>query len=245
MKKLIIVMAALLASTAAMAQNSDTWHYEDAVQVNGKAERKITPDEIYVAITIRDSDNKNQTVEQMEARMKREFAALGIDLASALKVAGMASAPRKRSDIDAQRSYELKVGSTSILASVFEVLGEMDIRTASVVRTTHSRIEDFRREVRIEAVKNAQQIASELAEAVDQQLGPAVWIVDNGFYESSPVPMYKVTRAVAMDSGFVGMGMEAGEQSLDMQEITLTYNVMAKFLLEYTDSNDSQSRNHN
>ena len=233
MKKLLIAMAALAAVATAQAQNSDTWHYEDAVQVNGKAEKKITPDEIYVAITIRDSDNKNQTVEQMEARMKREFAALGIDIASALKVAGMANAPRKRSDLDTQRSYELKVAGTATLGSVFEVLGEMDVRTASVVRATHSRIEDFRREVRIEAVKNAQQIASELAEAVDQKIGPAVWIVDNGFYESSPMPIYKATRAVAMDSGFMGAGVEAGEQSLDMQEITLTYNVMAKFLLEY------------
>jgi uncharacterized protein YggE len=234
MKKLILIMAALVAVTAVSAQNSDTWHYEDAVQVNGKAEKKITPDEIYVSITLRDSDDKDQTVEQMEVRMKREFAALDIDLASALKVAGMANAPRKRNDVDTERSYELKVGDTATLASVFETLGEMNVRDAGVARVTHSRIDDFRREVRIEAVKNARDIATELAGAVDQEIGAAVWIVDNGFYESSPVPVYKMTRALAMDSaGFVGTGMEAGEQGLDMQEITLTYNVMAKFKLEY------------
>jgi uncharacterized protein YggE len=241
MKKLILIMAAVVAVTAVSAQNSDTWHYEDAVQVNGKAEKKITPDEIYVSITLRDSDDKDQTVEQMEARMKREFAALGIDLASALKVAGMANAPRKRNDVDTERSYELKVGDTGTLASVFETLGEMNVRDAGVARATHSRIDEFRREVRIEAVKNARDIASELAGAVDQEIGAAVWIMDNGFYESSPMPVYK-TRALAMDSaGFVGNGMEAGEQGLDMQEITLTYNVMAKFQLEYRGSALNQS----
>jgi hypothetical protein len=47
-----------------------------------------------------------------------------------------------------------------------------------------------------------------------------------------------------MDAGFVGMGVEAGQQALDVQEITLTYNVMAKFLLEYRNSNSIQSREH-
>jgi uncharacterized protein YggE len=109
----------------------------------------------------------------------------------------------------------------------------MDVREAGVVRFSHSRIEEFRREVRIEAVKNAREIASELAEALGQSITHAVWVVDNGFYESSPVPIYK-TRAVAMDAMYTGaVGVDAGGQALDMQEITLTYNVMAKFRLYY------------
>ncbi|MDR2912467.1 MAG: SIMPL domain-containing protein [Alistipes sp.] len=236
MKKLILAMAALFAISAANAQvyQGSARHYEESVQVNGKAEKKIVPDEIYVGITLSSSDDRNQTVDQQEVRMKREFAALGIDIADALKVTSMANAPRKRNDVDTNRSYELKVGDTATLGRVFEALGEMNVRDASVVRATHSQIEELRREVRIEAVRNARQIATELAEAVDQRIGAAVWIVDNGFYESSPMPVYK-TRALAMDAaGFVGTGIEAGEQGLDMREITLTYNVTAKFILRAT-----------
>lgn len=231
MKKFFLMAALLFAGSAAIAQTITMPQYEDAVQVNGKAEKKVTPDEIYVAITLRESDNKSQTVEQMETRMKRGFAALGIDLESALKVIGMANVPRKRNDLDTQRSYELKVGNTATLGSVFEVLGEMNVKEASVIRLTHSRIEEFRSEVRIEAVKNAKKIAEELAEAVGQSIMQAVWIQDNGFYESSPVPLYRATRAVTMDAGFVGTGAEAGAQDLDMQQITLIYNVTAKFVL--------------
>ena len=230
MKKLFLAAALAIAALTAQAQTVATLQYEEAIQVNGKAEKKIMPDEIYVAITLRDNEPKGQSVDKLETGMKRQFAALGIELDKALKVTSMTNAPRKRNDVDTYRSYELKVGSAGVLASVFEVLGEMGVSTANVVRVGHSQIERFRREVRIEAVRNARGIATELAEAVDQMIGPAVWIVDNGFYESSPVPIYR-TRTVAMaDISFSGAA-DAGSQALDMQEITLTYNVMAKFVL--------------
>lgn len=234
MKKLIITMAALFAVGYAVQSQAQyvtmTPQYEDAVQVNGKAEKKVTPDEIYVAVTLRTGDIKNQSVDQLESRMKSELAALGIDVATDLRVTSMANTPQKRNDVDNRRSYELKVGDVWTLDSVFRMLGGMGVADARVTKVSHSRMEDFRREVRVEAMKNAQETAGVLAEAVGQSVGPAVWIVDNGYYENSPMPV--MARAykgeVAMDSVY-----EAGtaEQGLDMQDITLTYNIMAKFVL--------------
>lgn len=233
MKRTILIAVALMAATMALrAQTLAMPQYEEAVQVNGKAERKITPDEIWVAITLKDSDVKSRTVVQSETRMKRELAALGIDIEESLKVTSMANAPRKRNDMDTSRSYELKVGDTETLGRVFEVLGEMEVRDAGVTRLTHSRIEEFRSEVRVEAIRNARQIATELAEAVGQSIGWAVWIQDGGFYESLPVPIYKTRTVMAAGMAFSdGAGTDAGSQALDMQEITLTCNVSAKFVL--------------
>jgi uncharacterized protein YggE len=121
MKKMFFIAAMLFAAHTASAQEIRAFQYEDAIQVNGKAEKKVTPDEIWVAITLKDTDNRNRTVAESEARMKREFAALGIDIEKALKVTGMANAPRKRNQMDASRSYELKVGDAATLAPVFEV----------------------------------------------------------------------------------------------------------------------------
>jgi uncharacterized protein YggE len=224
MKKMFLIAAMLFAAHAASAQEIKAFQYEDAIQVNGKAEKKVTPDEIWVAITLKDSDNRNRTVAESEARMKRELAALGIDIEKALKVTGMANAPRKRNQTDTSRSYELKVGDAATLGAVFEVLGEMDVREAGVVRFSHSRIE---------AVKNARDIASELAEALGQSIARAVWIVDGGFYESSPVPVYKTRVATAEAMYLSAGGADAGQQELGMQDITLTYNVMAKFVLAH------------
>ncbi len=112
------------------------------------------------------------------------------------------------------------------------MLGEMGVSEASVVRYTHSRIEEFRREVRIEAVKNARSIAEELVGALGQNLGGAVLIVDNGFYETSPIPIYR-TRSMLAGAVYSEAAVDAGAQNLDMQEITLTYNVMVKFVLRH------------
>lgn len=231
MKKMILAIVTLFVVTIAAAQNTtiDIPQYENAIQVNGRAEKKVTPDEIHVAITLVDGDIKNQNVEQLEARMKSEFAALGIDIEKALRVTSMANAPRKRRDVDTRRSYELKVGDAATLGKVFEVLGEMDVKEAGVVRLSHSRIEELRSEVRIEAVKNAQKIATELAGAIGQRIDKAVWIQDNGYYESSPMPVY-MTRA-AMNE-LLDIHAAAGGQDLEMQEITLTYNVTVKFILQ-------------
>jgi uncharacterized protein YggE len=230
MKKVLILAALIVAALVSPvnAQEIRTFQYEDAIQVNGRAERKITPDEIWVAITVKDTDNKSLGVDGLETRMRREFSALGIDVASALKVTSMANAPRRRHQVDTSRSYELKVGDTKTLGAVFESLGEMGVATAGVTRVSHSQIEKIRGEVRVEAVKNARTIASEMAEAVDQSINRAVWIVDNGSYESSPTPMYRTRAAMADMAEAIFSG---GEGGLDMQQITLTANVMVKFVL--------------
>lgn len=230
MKKIILIIAALAAVFGANAQITE-WHYENAIQVNGKAEKKVTPDEIYVALTIRTGDIKNQSVDQIESRMKSELVAAGIDVASDLRVTSMSNAPKKRNEVDTHRSYELKVGDVWTLDDVFRMLGEMGVSDARVTKVSHSRMEEFRREVRVEAIRNAKDIAIELAEAIGQKIGEAVFIVDNGYYENSPMPVF--TRAyktdVTMDSVY---GAETAEQGLDMQDITLTYNIMAKFVLK-------------
>jgi uncharacterized protein YggE len=236
MKKISLIIAALLAGglwgSIASAQEIKTFQYEDAIQVNGRAEKKVTPDEIFVAITVKDTDNKSLGVEGLEARMKREFAALGIDVDSALKVTSMANAPRRRNQVESSRSYELKVGDTRVLGAVFESLGEMGVSDAGVSRLAHSRIEELRSEVRVEAIRNARKIAAELAQALDQSILQAVWIQDNGFYENMPAPMYR-TRAGAMDVAYIRGVTESDAPALEMQTITLTYNVTAKFVLRH------------
>jgi uncharacterized protein YggE len=229
---MFLIAVMLFAASIASAQEIGTFRYENAIQVNGRAERKITPDEIWVSITIKESDNKSLGVDGLEARMKRELSALGIDVAGALRVTSMANAPRRRNQVDTNRSYELKVGNAATLGAVFELLGEMDIADAGVTRVSHSRIEELRSEVRVEAVKNARTIATELAGAIGQSIMQAVWIVDNGSYESSPVPMYRTRAVMAMDAAY-DEAAYGGSPSLDMREITLTANVSAKFVLSH------------
>lgn len=231
MKKFMIAAAVLsIACSAATAQTEDKhFQYEEAIQVSGRAEKKITPDEIYMNIVIRDGDVKNQNVNQIESTVKSRLKSFDIDVEKNFRVNDMANAPKKRNQVDTKRSYELKVGDVWTLNAVFEMLGELGVSDANVTRVSHSRMDDFRREVRVEAIKTARENARQLAEAIGQSIGSAVWIVDSGnMYEDFAMP---VTRSVyKMAAGSV-YGEGTAETGLDFKDITLNYHVTAKFIL--------------
>lgn len=227
----MILLAVMAVAVAVANAQPSQWQYEEAVQVNGKAEKKVTPDQIYLSIVLKDGLVKGQSVNQLESRMKSELTVLGIDVAKALKVTSQNLAPRKKTDADSRRSYELLVGDVWTLGSVFELLGEMNVTEASVTKVSHSQIENLREQTRIEAVKNARATAETLARAVDQKIGPAVWIIDNGYYENSYLPAMKVRAMGVYTSADTVYEQGTAEQQIDMQDITITYNVSAKFVL--------------
>ena len=82
MKKFFIVMAAvammLMASVEASAQNLQVI---PTVSVNGSAQIKVTPDVIYLAIKLDESDTKGKvTVEQQRKDMFSALKKCGIDI---------------------------------------------------------------------------------------------------------------------------------------------------------------------
>jgi uncharacterized protein YggE len=223
MKKMILTVTAVLFAATALVAQSPQPQYENAIQVSGKAEKRVTPDEIYVSITIKDGDVKNQTVAQIESTMKSRLKALDIDVEKNLKATDMGNTLKKRNQVDTRRFYELKVGDVGTLVAVFDMLNELGVANASVTRVSHSQIEEFRKEVRLAAIKNAKTNAEEIASAIGQSIGPAVYIGDNGnSREGSDLVIvgYGVTRKAS------------DEQSLDFKEITLSYQITAKFVLK-------------
>ena len=90
MKKLLIMAAGLLMlSTAASAQQTEA--YPSYIIVTGNAEREVTPDEIYVGITIDESASRSGkvTVAEQERKMVAELKKLGIAVDKDLQVGDM------------------------------------------------------------------------------------------------------------------------------------------------------------
>jgi uncharacterized protein YggE len=230
MKKIILTVAAVLfAATAVVAQNS-TAQYENAIQVSGKAEKKVTPDEIYVSITVKDGDVKNQTVAQIESTMKSRLRALDIDVEKNLKATDMDNSLKKKKQVATHRSYELKLGDVWTLGAVFDMLNSLGVADADVTRVSNSRMDEYRKEVRVEAIKNAKTNAEQIATAIGQSIGAAVYIYDNGnMYEDYNRPVLMRVANKTMADGVYAEG--SAEQSIDFKDITLTYQITAKFIL--------------
>lgn len=231
--------AAAMFTVGAMAQQgpvtagiNESYSYENCVQVTGKAEREVAPDEIYVSIVINEKDLKlKNTVEQMEKEMIRMLRSLDIDVDKDLKIDNMASGYQnyflKKGTPRTSASYQLKLNSAAQMGMVFQGLESIGISNMSVTKLSNSRIKEIQSQMRVEAVTNARQIAQELAEALGQKIGRAVYIMDynNDFY----FPVARSENMLMAKAAGAADGMY--ETPVEFKDIKLTYNVTVKFAL--------------
>lgn len=233
MRKIIVMAASLLVlSTAAMAQQTET--YPSYITVNGNAEREVTPNEIYVKIVIDESDSRSKvTVADQERKMVAELKKLGIDVEKDLQVGDMSGDLTnyvfRRDQVQTQKSYVLKVSSADMLNKVFQALGQMNISKMSLLKVTRNDLDKIRMELRTEAIKNAQTIAVTLAEAIGQKAGKAFMITDNN-YGNGGVIYYDFAVTGARSKAEAAPA--ADDTTLEFQNIKLNCSVNARFVLE-------------
>lgn len=231
MKKIFIYILFALMASANVATSSaqDLGQTIPTVSVNGSAQLKVTPNEIYIAIKLDETDTKGKVT--LEEQRKEMFAALkkcNIDIEKQLSVTDMSSSFfRKRGSLAAS-NYELKVASADEARKVFEELDKRGISNVNITRAACSDMEQHRTEARKTAILDAQARAKALAEAIGQTIGACYEIND---YNTSVQPV-NATRTM-LAKGMVAMDAAAEESmpEVEFEQLTITYNVSAKFLL--------------
>ena len=156
----------------------------------------------------------------------------GVDVEKQLKVANLSSEFFKKNTSVATAKYQLKLGSAAEVAKVWQTLDALGISDVAIQRVSHSAIDRLKEEVRVEAIRNAQQSARTLAEALGQTIGKCFYIWDSN---NDIVPAYynnavTVRSMKMMDAA--GAAEEAAEEPLDFKTIKLQYYVQTKFVLE-------------
>lgn len=226
MKKSLFLLFALLWGVVASAQEEAV--YPSYVQVNGVAEQEITPDRITLSITINERDSKGKiSVEEQQRTMITALKKLGIDVEKQLRVVDLSSTFFKRNNSVATAQYRLELHDAATVSRAWQALDRLGISQVSVERLSHSKIEALRVEVRKEAIRAARQKASELAEAIGQQIGKCFYIYDTS---SEGSPIYKSNVMLARAA--VDAVTEEANPALEFQTIKLSYRVQAKFVLE-------------
>lgn len=226
-------LAALMALVALPAAAQMQEAFPSYIQVNGRAEKEVTPDEFYLSIVINERDSKGKvSVEQQQREMTAALKRAGIDVEKQLKVANLSSEFYRKNSSVATAKYQLQAGSAAEVAKIYQLLDGIGISNVSILRVTHSQIDRLREEVRVEAIRNARANAATLAEAIGQQVGKCFYIYDSN---NDVMPAYYNNAVVmrsmkAMDTAEAGSGEE--DESLDFKTIKLQYNVQAKFVLE-------------
>jgi hypothetical protein len=234
---LFLILFSLIVVSGYSQPLSKNYIDENYIEVTGKAEMEITPDEIYLKIFISEKDNKGkQTIEELENLMIDKLRVLDIDLEKNLTVHDISSNFKYywigKTDIFTIKEYQVLVDNANIAGKLFQELESINISNITVDRLSHSEIEKFRQEVKIEAVKTAKAKAEYLAGAIDQTIGKAILIQEIGEPRALTGSVAGVSNTIMIRGSSSLYGSRAPDPIIEFGKIHLEYKISAKFKLE-------------
>ena len=175
-----------------------------SIEVQGKAERTVTPDEIYLRITLKEykSGGTRVTMNKLESNLVNTLKRMKInrDHLTVDNIYGYNWnwKKKKAEEYLATKSFRLKLGDVKSVNTLIDQLDPEGLNSVNVAEISHSRIDEIRLELKAEALKNAKNKAKYLLEAVDETLGSAVEIQEVNYgYES---PIYARNRSFEAES---------------------------------------------
>jgi uncharacterized protein YggE len=233
MKKVLFFAAATLLVASAKAQSGEKNFIDQPyIEVTGRAEKEVTPDEIYLNIIINENDNKaKRPLEQLEKDMIAALSQLGVEVTKELTIKDMSSSFKlywyKKSDIFAAKEYQLLVHSAAMAGKALQELETLGISNISISRVDHSKIEEFRREVKISAMKDAKSKASDLLQAIGHKVGHALWVQE---VDRMPYRAGFAAPRVMKKSSISNEDSESLPEA-EFEKIKLEYTVMARFAI--------------
>lgn len=206
------------------------------IEVTGRSELNVVPDEIHIAIELRErgSGNNKVTVEKQEVDLKAALKGLGIELANLTLSDAMADlVPKKfrRDDVIATKGYMLKVGDAEMVRKVFMELDRLQIEDARIHHVSHSKEVELRREQRIKAIKAAKDKADYLLEAIGEHTGAAQEVREVQDLEALPGvqmrQLYANERLETMNGSWDGYK----DLGVGFSRLTISAGVYVKFAI--------------
>lgn len=242
MQRIMLALVLIVTVSMASAQvNTAVNPYPKTINVTGSAEMEIAPDEIFVQVDLREYDKKGSGKIDIE-RIKKQFleACRAVGIAeSDISIASYQGYDRlywlnkkkKNPDMMAGISYLVKFSSPAKIDALVEKLDDEATQSFSIAKTSHSKIEEFRKQLKIQAVKVAKEKAIYLSEAIGEKAGVAVSIQEPVDY--SVLPIFKNAAAGnVMVRGQAEYDATQGESAIDFKKIKLKFEVTAVFALQ-------------
>jgi len=237
MKRLIIGLL-LSISTVGFAQTGEkNFIDQNYIEVKGKAELEISPDMIYLRIILSDKNNRDKlTLSEIEKRMTDKLSGIGIDVNKDLSLMDFASNLQtywlKSNDVILKKQYQLIVHDSKTLQKVFFEFQKLGISEVSIVKLEHSKIEQYRKEVKVSAVKAAKEKAGLLAEALNQKIGKALFVQEADNMNPYSVSNFQA-NVIMKGKGYSSDSLnESIDADIEFEKIKIESTILVRFELE-------------
>lgn len=231
--KYLITLLTIIISFSVRAQTKN-FIDQPYISVGGYADTFVTPNEIFIKITLSEKDNRDKiSVEEQEEKLVNGLIALGINTETNLSVFDFGSNYRfyflKKKDIIKTKQYTLKVADAVMVGKVFMMLEEKDISNAVIDRVNHSGIEYIKNGARIRAVENARDKAIAMATVLKQSIGAAIHISDSDSPDyTNDTKMEFAERRLYRTEG----KYKSDTEKLEFEKIKVSAAVSVQFILK-------------
>jgi uncharacterized protein YggE len=226
MKKLMTLAIVALFSVSALAQQVDL---RRKISVSGSAEAEVTPDIIYISISLKEylKDNNSKKKVDITTLENQLYAAVqkaGFDkenlMINNLSSYSWATEKKKNPDFLASKQYRLKVSDLNKFNDIIGAVDPKGIASTNIESYDYSKIESLKKELKVKALQAAKTKAAYLVEALGDKLGSAIDIqeVSN---EAYPQPMYRANTMMMKAESADMAG--AAAPNLDFKKIKLNY----------------------
>ncbi|HQO49666.1 MAG TPA: SIMPL domain-containing protein [Bacteroidales bacterium] len=234
MKNTLIILATLFSLTL-FAQNGEKNFIDlNYIEVTGKAELEVVPDQIFLKIILNEKEFKSkQSIKEMEQLMTDKLSEIGIDAGKDLVVKDFVSNFQfyrlSKTDINVSKEYQLLVHDASTAGKVFVELEKAGISNITVEKLDHTKMQEYRKAVKVDAIKAAKEKASDLAAAIGQGIGRAVYINEVDMNNT-----YHLNTIIGRVAGMSAQGSRSGHSTaqedlnLEFEKISIEYTIFSK-----------------
>jgi len=238
MKKLIFSLLTLLSFSFTQAQTAAP--EPRSIAVIGTAEMEIVPDEIYVSATLREftKEKKKYAIEDLEKGMVNFIESITKVPRTDISMDNLDAdviALRRKSKKDAviSKSYEIKFKDQKQIAQFFAAMDSLNVSYANVVRYSHSKMAEFKKQIKIDAIKAAKDKSDYLLLAIGSRTGKPLKISEPNGFVSVDDGDFRPFRGNVYQSNTVYSGGESEERSeensIGGKKIKLRYQINAEF----------------
>ncbi|MCG6187178.1 SIMPL domain-containing protein [Maribellus maritimus] len=238
MKKIILIAFVVFSISSFAQPGEKNFIDQNYIEVTGNAEMEIVPDEIYLKIVVNEKDFKGkEDLQKLEKSMIQALSKIGIDVSEQLTIRDMASNFQKYwlkgTEINSVKEYQLKVESANTAGQVIRDLETLGLSNISVEKIDHSKIQEFKTEVKVMAIKAAKEKAVSLTGAIDQKIGKAIYIQEqnNHIYNALQGKVAGISNIAVRGYGYSDE-MELKQPDIEFEKIKLEYSILVRFEIE-------------
>ena len=250
MKKITTLLSVLLLAISIISQAQSStqpgcYPFPKTISVTGSAEMEVIPDEIYVQVDLREYKKKGEDKTELD-KIKNDFLAscktvgiadsnIAVASYDGYNMANLWRRRKKDPELLSSIAYQIKFNNTKLIDDLVNRLDDEATNNFSIIKTSHSKITEYRKQLKIMAVKAAKEKATYLSESVNEQLGSAITITEPQEYVDSDVQAgrYKSNVAVYENSKMEAVrGYSINDNGVDYRKIKLRFEVKVLYALK-------------